>query len=242
MKQVKFVALIAIAAFFFSSCNSGDKKTDQTTTDSTATKMANDSTAKPTTPAPQMLMSLQFKVSNFDKWKASYESHDSVRMANGLHKFVIARGTDDPNTVLVAMMMDDVNKAKAMASSKEMQDRMKAGGVVGTPIINYIEAISYDTSALQQTTRLMVRHKVKDYDAWKKVYDSDAQARMDAGLTQRMLAHAVGDNNDVTIVFAVSDEAKAKAMGSSKALKDKMDAGGVVGPPTMFYYKIVQKY
>ena len=46
----------------------------------------------------------------------------------------------------------------------------------------------------------------------------------------------------VTLVFAVSDMAKAKAFTTSKDLKDKMMAAGVEGPPTMFFYNVVKKY
>jgi len=76
----------------------------------------------------------------------------------------------------------------------------------------------------------------------KKDIDTDKQARMDAGLTDRVIAHTVGDTHSVTLVFAVADVAKAKAFAGSKELKDKMKEAGVEGPPTMYFYRIVQKY
>jgi hypothetical protein len=65
---------------------------------------------------------------------------------------------------------------------------------------------------------------------------------MDAGLTDRVLGYAPGDNHDVTAVFAVSDLTKAKAFMNSKDLKDKMKANGVEGAPEIFFYRIAQKY
>jgi hypothetical protein len=243
MKQVKFFATPFLAAgiIFFSSCNSkGDKKADENKTDSTGTK-----TETKVTPAagPGSVMIIRHQVADYAKWKVGYDGHDSARLANGVHSYLIARGIEnDSNTVLVATRMDDVNKAKAMVADPAMQEVMKKAGVIGKPVIDYIEAVMNDTTAITQTVRCMVRHEVTDWDAWKKVYDADQPARQAAGLTDRVLAHTVGDTHNVTIVFAVADVAKAKAFASSKSLADKMKEGGVKGPPDMFFYKIVQKY
>lgn len=99
-----------------------------------------------------------------------------------------------------------------------------------------------DTTALQQTVRVMIKHKVKDWDAWKKAFDDHKQSRINAGLTDRVVAYTVGDNHMVTLVFAVTDMAKAKTFMNSKDLADKMKAGGVEGPPSIFFYNIVKKY
>ncbi len=248
MKHVKFLAAITIAGtLFFSSCNSGgEKKADESSTDTSTAKT--DTTATTTTMAttpsggPTSIMTVKARVANYAKWKASYESNDSMREANGLHKYLIARGTEDSNMVLVANRMDDVDKAKQFASSAALKERMKKAGITGAPTIDFLTAVMNDTTAIQQTVRLMVKHKVKDWDAWKKVFDSHKQARMDAGLTDRVLAHTVGDDHRVTIVFAVADMTKAKAFINSKDLKDKMKEGGVEGAPSFFFYKIAAKY
>lgn len=65
---------------------------------------------------------------------------------------------------------------------------------------------------------------------------------MDAGITDRVIAYTVGDNHSITLVFAVADMDKAKAFLASKDLKDRMAEAGVVGPPGIFFYRIVAKY
>ena len=119
---------------------------------------------------------------------------------------------------------------------------MQKAGVIGKPSFTYLDVVMDDNSPIDQTARLMVTHKVKDWDAWKKVFDDHKQARMDAGLIDRGLGYSDGDNHMVSIVFAVTDMQKAKAFMNSKDLKDKMAKGGVEGPPTFFFYNIVQKY
>jgi hypothetical protein len=99
-----------------------------------------------------------------------------------------------------------------------------------------------DNTPIEQTNRLMVTHKAKDWDAWKKEFDDHKQARMDAGLIDRGLGHDIDDSHNVSIVFAVTDMQKAKAFIQSKDLKDKMDKAGVEGKPTFLFYNIVQRY
>jgi hypothetical protein len=245
MKQVKFLATICVASsmLFLISCNSGGDKKADTAADSSNVKKDTPPPPPPSPPSgPMTLMSVKHKVANYARWKPAYESHDSARLASGLHNYVIARGIDDSNMVMVVMKMDDVKKAKELGASPGMKERMKQGGVTGPVDISYMEAVMNDSTAISQSVRVLVRHKVKDWDAWKKVFDSDKQARMDAGFIDRVIGHVIGDPHDVFIVFAVSDVAKAKAFISSKALKDKMAEGGVEGVPSFFFYKIAAKY
>ena len=141
------------------------------------------------------------------------------------------------------MIMDDVTKAKEFAASKDLKDKMKESGVVGAPaVMDFLEAVMNDTTAIQASVRVMIRHKVKDWDAWKKSFDSHKQTRMDAGLVDRVIGHTAGDTHNVTLVFAVTDMDKAKAFMNSDDLKNKMKEAGVEGPPDFFYYKIAKKY
>ena len=237
MKFVKMSAglLLSACLALSVSCNSGgDKKDDKTATDSAAPAMA----APPAT--PKDVITIKHKVANYAKWKVGYDSGDSIRLANGLHSYVIGRGLEDSNMVMVAMFMDDIDKAKAFAANPVLKEQMKKAGVISTPEIDYIHRVSSDTTTLPSMDRVVIKHKVKDFDVWKKVYDDHKQARMDAGLTDRSVSHTVGDNHRVSLVFAFSDMAKAKAFMNSKDLADKMKAGGVEGPPTSFMYRVVQ--
>jgi hypothetical protein len=242
MKHFRFLATVFVATgtLFLGSCNSGkDKKADEKMPDSTATTTE---TAVTTPSGPTSIMIIRHKVANYAKWKTGYESHDSFRLASGLHNYVIGRGIEDSNTLLVAVKMDDVEKAKAFAASPDLKAKMKEVGVTGVQVIDFLESVMNDTTAIQATARVMIRSKVKDWDAWKKSFEGHKQARMDAGLTDRVISYTVGDNHNVTLVFAVADMDKAKAFMNSQDLKDKMKEAGVDGPPDIFFYKIAKKY
>lgn len=240
MKHFKFLAPVAIgvsmAAFLFS-CNSGEeKKVDETSADTITTKPPD---AMPVKPANIMIVIS--KVANYAKWLPDYESHDSVRLASGLHNSLVCRGTKDSNTVMVVLKMDDAAKAKEFAASPGLKERMKKSGVVGPPTISYVDIQMLDTT-VTGASRVLVTHKVKDWDAWKKIFDADKPNRVAAGLADRAFGYSIGDNHSVTIALAVSDMKKAEDFSKSPELKKKMEEGGVVGPPTFFYYTVVKKY
>ena len=242
MKHLKFLTAIFFAvgmSFSMSSCNSGE---ENKLVDSPAD--SNDAKApETTTPAkPANLMLVMHKVANFAKWKANYEATDSLKNAYGLHNYVLARGVKDTNMVMVVVKMDDAAKAKEFAALPALKAAMQKGGVISAPTISYLDVQMQDTTANTTTTRVMVTHKVKDWDAWKKVYDEDKATRMNAGLTDRVLSYSIGDNHQVSLVFLVADMKKAEDFSKSPELKAKMEAGGVEGPPVFFYYTIAKKY
>jgi len=242
--QRKFLLSIAYAtsiACFLSSCQSGEEKKSDTSAADTAVAVAKPVEPAPA-PKPANVVVVKHKVANFAKWKSLYDSHDSVRLKYGLHNYIVARGTKDSNMVMIALRMDDVNKAKEFAALPDLKATMQKGGVKGPPSFMYIDMQMLDTTTNASPNRVMITHKVKDWDAWKKEFDSHKQVRMDAGLTDRAVGYEFGDNHMVTIVDVVSDMKKAEAFMNSKDLKDKMTAAGVEGPPTIFYYKVVQRY
>ena len=239
MKQFKFLSAVTLMAgsLFFSSCNGDETKTDETKVNSDTTAVT-----KMETPAkPGNILIIRQKVANYAKWKPVYDSHDSVRLAYGLHNNLVARGIKDSNMVMVVLQMDDAAKAKQFAALPDLKAAMQRGGVIGAPTFLYIDMQFRDTSN-SAPTRVIVTHKVKDWDAWKKSFDSHKQARVDAGLTDRAIGYAVGDTHMVTVAFIIHDKQKAEAFMSSKDLKDKMAEAGVEGAPDIFFYNVVQQY
>jgi hypothetical protein len=246
MKQFKFLTPLALAAtmvLLIFSCNSGtEKKAEEPAVDTTT---AAAKTPEPAVVAPAMpdnYLVITHKVANFAKWKPNYESHDSVRRSYGLTNYALGRGAKDSNMAVIILRMADANKAKEMTGSQGMKDRMKKAGVIGMPSFHYLTYIMHDSSKIDPTARVMVTHKVKDWDAWKKEFDSHKQARTDAGLIDRVVAHNIDDNHMVTVLAAVTDMKKATDFFSSKDLKDKMSKAGVEGAPTVLYFNVVQRY
>lgn len=239
MKQLKFLSTIGIAfVFLFSSCGGDEEKTTDTTVtaDSTAT------TESAIITTPENIMIVRHKVRDFAKWKMSYDEHDSLRLANGIHSYIIGRGVADTNMVMVATKAEDIAKAKAFAKDPNLKKAMQKGGVAGAPSISFTTAVYQDMSQNMSDLRNMTTFTVKDWDAWKTAFESNRQLRTDNGVTDRAYGYDADDNHKVTLVVGINDSAKANAFWKSDTLKQKRAESGVVGEVKSFVYRVVQKY
>ncbi|MEO6407033.1 MAG: hypothetical protein ABIY51_09155, partial [Ferruginibacter sp.] len=238
------VSLITVALFFFISCNGNEEKTD--------TNTMSDSTVATTTPEPaapstiitteQAMMVVKHKVSNFEKWKASYDAHDSMRLAMGVHNYVIGRGLEDSNMVLVAVKADDMAKAKAFSMDPSLKQAMQKGGVIGKPDAEMITMTYQDNAVINSQVRSETVFSVKDWNAWVKAFEQGKQERMDNGIVERAYGHDADDNNKVRLVTAIMDSSKAAAYWKSDMLKARRTASGVTSEPKRFLFRIVQRY
>ena len=247
MNQLRFTCILLYASMvvFLTSCGGGggEKKTstDTTATDSTAIN-ATPATSTTIITTPQNMMIAKHKVANFAKWKASYDEHDSMRLVNGIHSYIIGRGMQDSNMVLVAVKVDDMTKAKAFAKDPSLKKAMQKGGVTGTPSFSFVTMTFQDTAVINSDIRSRTTFKVKDWDAWQKAFEEGKQERLDNGITVRAYGHDVDDNHKVVLVTALMDTAKANAYWKSDMLKKRRAAGGVIGEPDRFVYRVVQRY
>jgi hypothetical protein len=245
MKKLKLFSAGALAlAMFFSSCGGGDEKKETATTDSTSTAPKMDSTAATSdvVTTPQSIVIIWQKVADFSKWKPIYDGHDTARVSHGLHNYVIGRDVNDSNTVLVALKADDMVKAKEFAKDPGLKAAMQKGGVMGAPTIMFSTVVYTDNAINMSDMRSMSNFTVKDWDAWKKSFESHRQTRIDNGLTDRAYGYDADDNHKVTLVVGINDTAKANAFWKSDLLKQQRAEGGVVGEVKRHVYRVVQKY
>jgi hypothetical protein len=246
MKQSRFSLLLPCAAiiFFLVSCGGNEQKESSESTTADSTTAATETTLPVNTiiTTPQNMMVGTHKVKDFAKWKASYDEHDSLRLANGIHSFVVGRGAQDSNMVLVAVKVDDLNKAKAFAKDPSLKKAMQKGGVVGAPTIRFVTMEFQDTGTIGTDLRSRATFTVKDWDTWKRTFDSTRQVNTDNGLVLRAYGHDADDNHKVVLVAAITDTAKARAFWNSELLKQRRAVGGVIGEPQRFIYHMVQRY
>ena len=246
MNQLKFYGRLLCTAttFFLLSCGSGeDKTTTETTTDTMPATTTEDAAPVNTiVTTPENVMTVIHTVADYDKWLAGFESADSMKLAHGLHNYVVGRNVDNPNLLLVATKADDVAKAKAFAQSADLKEGMKKHGVTGKPAISYMTTVYQDTATINTDLRARTLVTVKDFDAWKTSFESRRRDRLDAGLVDRVYGHDPDDNHKVTVVLAVLDTAKANAFWNSDKLKQDMAKGGVVGKPERFVFRIAKRY
>jgi hypothetical protein len=84
-------------------------------------------------------------------------------------------------------------------------------------------------------TYILVRHTVKDFASWKRVYDGHLGKRNEAGLTEKYLLRGTGNTNEVIILFEAKDIERARKFTESTDLRDRMMEGGVIGKPDIYF-------
>ncbi len=84
-------------------------------------------------------------------------------------------------------------------------------------------------------THVLIRHKVRDYSVWKRVYDGQLPKRLEAGLAEKYLFRGANDTNEVIILFEAKDLGRAKAFSESSDLRETMEKAGVIDKPDVYF-------
>jgi len=77
----------------------------------------------------------------------------------------------------------------------------------------------------------LILHRVADYDAWRKVYDSVADMQKEGGVTKESVHRMADDPDNVLVIHHFDSVATAKAFLARANLKDAMQRGGIQGEP-----------
>jgi len=72
-----------------------------------------------------------------------------------------------------------------------------------------------------------VQHRVKDYDAWRRVYDSVAEMQKAGGVVSESVYRAEADPNQVMVSHQFPNILAAHDFFASPALRDAMRRAGV---------------
>ena len=86
---------------------------------------------------------------------------------------------------------------------------------------------------------LIVRHKVKDYAAWRPIFDRHEAKQKAAGLTHPRVLRSADDKNELVVMFDCMDMRKAKDFAGSAELKETMMKAGVADQPTVYFLESV---
>ena len=229
MNKSRFTGKLFFTAvlFLLCSCGGGEEKesTETTTIDTTVTTAAPEAAppvaASTIITTPQIMMVVRHKIGDYEKFKSSYDAHDSLRLANGLHNYVIGRSLEDSSVILVALKADDLIKAKAFAKDPALKKAMEQAGVKGKPSILFLNSIYQNTADVSPEIRSMNIMTVKDRDAWFKSFEEYKQERMDNGIIDRVISEDPDNDKRMILITAWADTAKARAYANSDGLKKR---------------------
>jgi len=82
---------------------------------------------------------------------------------------------------------------------------------------------------------LLVRHKVRDFHEWKRVFDRHQHAQRSAGLRIEKVLRNLYEPDEVFLFFEVLDLAKARGFVSSADSSQAQVEAGVVDKPDIYF-------
>ncbi|HKB85590.1 MAG TPA: hypothetical protein VKD08_05430 [Ignavibacteriaceae bacterium] len=82
---------------------------------------------------------------------------------------------------------------------------------------------------------LFIKHKVKDYPVWKKVFDGFNETRKAGGERSYQILHPENDKNSLLALFEWDNLNNARKFAGSKELKDAMANAGVIEQPEIYF-------
>jgi hypothetical protein len=172
---------------------------------------------------------------DYPTWKKAFDSGAPSRQAAGLTDIHVLREHANANLVALMFGISDPGRAKTFAGSPDLAAAMKAAGVIGTPTVRFRHGDYNRASAANYATMTL---SVRDYATALRAYAMDAEDRKRAGLTDLAVLQLDEDPNNLVILWAVGDVARATAFFDSPALAAHMTKNaGVVGPPERHFWK-----
>ena len=82
---------------------------------------------------------------------------------------------------------------------------------------------------------VLIRHKVSDFDKWKKVFDEHLGMRKAGGELNCRIFYNEMDNAEVILFLDWETLEMAKRFFQSDTFRSKIQAAGVSGPPEIIY-------
>jgi hypothetical protein len=78
---------------------------------------------------------------------------------------------------------------------------------------------------------LAIRHHVRDYTAWRKVYDEVEPLRAQYGITAVRVMRLPDDDNELFITHDFPTAEQAGSFAHDPGVREAMERGGVEGAP-----------
>ncbi len=82
-----------------------------------------------------------------------------------------------------------------------------------------------------------VRHRVKDFAAWKSVFDNAIKMRKTSGEKSYQVLQPENDPNNLVLLFEWDSLANARKFLASTELKSAMKQAGVIEEPEVYFLK-----
>jgi quinol monooxygenase YgiN len=190
--------------------------------------------------APFDVLEITHTVKDFTTWKKAFDADEPNRKASGLEFIVLGRSTENPNSLNIVFHVTDLAKAKTFVANPRLKQLMEKNGVITKPEFNYYKVIRMNPDS-KENSWVQVTYKIKDFDAWQKVFDANGTAKRAAqGLIDVVLSRGIDDPNIIHLVFDIKDMAKAKAYMNSEETNKLRISAGMLGSPKIEFFNTAE--
>ena len=88
---------------------------------------------------------------------------------------------------------------------------------------------------------MLIRHKIKDYNKWKPLFDKNGVHRKASGSKGGYLLRNADNSNEIVALFKWDDLTKARQFAQSDELKQAMQEAGVSDKPDVYFLDEVEQ-
>lgn len=184
---------------------------------------------------PPYAVLLTHTVSDFDRWKEGFDSHEPSRRAAGILGHHINRAEGDPNVVTLFLALSDRDKAQAFSQSPDLAEAMQRFGVTSPPEVRWLQPVREAVVWDRQLPAILIHHRVADFDAWLAGYDKAADLQKSGGIIGQAANRSLDDPNLVTIYHQAESFDTLRAFVADPRLEAAMRAAGVISEPEITF-------
>ncbi len=181
-------------------------------------------------------------VRDYAAWKSVFDEHEGVRRSHGQLEHRVYRGVDNPNRVIVHNDFPSEDAAGGFMADPSLAATMERAGVTDEPWLGLVEQLErkrYFEGTAGVT--VAVHHRVRDYEAWKPVFDDHEGVRRSYGQIEHRLYRAWGDPLAIVVHNDFPDVEAAEAFGGDPSLPEAMARGGVEGEPGIGFITLAER-
>jgi len=221
---------VALAILYLAGCGGGTQKNQ------TEEKIEFETNAQVAEKVPVIytVVAINHEVKDWGAWRQAYDEHQSNREEAGLEELDVLRDLDNRNEVMIILRSRNHETARDFSSSNDLKEAMERAGVGTEPQIWYWNVVqARENEVASWKYRLLISHEVRDFKAWKPMFDGHESSRQEAGINILGVARDREKPNLVSIMFAFDDLEKAQKYAASEDLRVRMDEAGVISQPGM---------
>lgn len=143
--------------------------------------------------------------------------------------------TSESKDIMKLVNVDVKGSPYAQEDSTTYQSSDESGAIKSRMVV--YDMIDMKDENVDQPFRVSVITKVKDYKTWRWLYDMEEKNRKNAGMEQLQLGLNHNDPNEVFMLIAIPDIAKARELMEHPGLEKKMQQSGVIGKPEVKFWR-----